>query len=254
MQSIISNYVHCKNPLDKIKLVIYYKSPTVTSLVMRNNQAPATPELQQNNLIYEYNCTSGECVHLSNASYVGLTTTTLSRRITMHLQSGGPKDHACKKHQPSPLTRAKMVDNTKIIRRENDFSRLQRFEALYIQQKNPIINSQETGSSRTLKLFNFSNTARPQRLQLPHNNSSRVPHRSSPPAMTTSPPENPCIRRPDVLSQPTPRSRDRRRNEDLGISTSASQPTSRARNMPRARNMLNPAIPPRRSARLRNAT
>ena len=175
MQSIIKNNVRCKNSHDQIKLIIYYKSQTVTSLVMRNNQAPPTPELQQTNLIYEYNCTLGDCEHLPNASYVGLTTTTLSRRITMHLQSGGPKDHAAKKHDSAAFTRDALVNNTKIIRRENDFSRLQRYEALLIQQKNPIINNQETGSSRTLKLFNFSNPLTTRRLQPPNSSRPTVP-------------------------------------------------------------------------------
>ena len=45
MHEIIKNYVKCKNPQDKLKLTIYYKSSTVKSLIMRNNQAPMTPEL-----------------------------------------------------------------------------------------------------------------------------------------------------------------------------------------------------------------
>ena len=246
MQTIITNNVRCKNPLDKIKLIIYYKSQTVTNLVMRNNQAPATPELQQNNLIYEYNCTLGDCEHLSNASYVGFTTTSLSRRITMHLQSGGPKDHACNKHDPSALTRERMVDNTKIIRKENDFSRLQRFEALFIQQKNPIINNQETGSSRTLKLFNFNNQTRSQRLQLPQNHSSTVPHQSSPPTQNRSSPENPFITRPISSSQPTSYNRRKQPNKVHGKSISNSQPAPGIQNKPTI------VYPPRRSARLRN--
>ena len=121
---------------------------------MRNNQAPAFPLLQQTNLIYEYKCVQDECEHLPEVSYVGLTTTTLSRRITMHLGSGAPKSHTECSHPQLSLSRNAMVENTKIIRKENDMRRLQIYEALIIQEKCPKINNQDTGSSRTLKLFN----------------------------------------------------------------------------------------------------
>ena len=129
---------------------------------MRNNQAPMTPAMQQNNLIYEYQCIQDDCEHLPEASYVGLTTTTLSRRITMHLGSGGPKSHNEDNHNQNPISRELMVENTKILRRENDFRRLQIYEALIIQQKRPLINNQVTGSCRTLKLYNNENTKHPR--------------------------------------------------------------------------------------------
>ena len=57
----------------------------------------------------------------------------------MHLGSGAPKKHAEQEHPSndgsSSLTREAMVENTKIIRRENDRVRLAIYEALLIQQK-----------------------------------------------------------------------------------------------------------------------
>ena len=135
---------------------------------MRNNQAPPFPPLQQTNLIYEYKCNQDECEHLPEVSYVGLTTTTLSRRITMHLGSGGPKNHTQSSHPQTPLSRDTMVGNTKIIRKENDLRRLQIYEALIIQQKCPTINNQDTGSSRTLKLFSIHNNGNRRRPQHPN--------------------------------------------------------------------------------------
>ena len=152
MQDIVYNNVKCTKTEDKLKLVIYYKSATTKTLIMKNNQAPPTPELQQTNLVYEYQCKLGDCEHLTQNSYVGLTTTSLSRRITMHLRSGAPKSHTGSHHRDT-LTREMMDNNTKIIRRENDKSRLHIYEALLIQQKNPLINKQDTGYTRTLKLF-----------------------------------------------------------------------------------------------------
>ena len=160
LQDMISNNVKCVKERDKLKLIIYYKSATTKALLMRNNQAPPSPALQQTNLIYEYKCTKDECEHLPEVSYVGLTTTTLSRRITMHLGSGAPKSHTEASHRHSLLSREMMVQNTKIIRKENDIRRLPIYEALIIQQKCPTINNQDTGSSRTLKLFSSINANR----------------------------------------------------------------------------------------------
>ena len=170
LQAIIQNNVKCVNNKDNLKLIIYYQSATSKSLVMRNNQAPMTPPMQQTNLIYEYNCVQDDCEHLPKSSYIGLTTTTLSRRITMHLSSGGPKNHNLAAHKETPISRDLMVENTRILRRENDNRRLQIYESLLIQQKYPEINNQITGSARTLKLFCSSNPIPTQSRNLPRNN------------------------------------------------------------------------------------
>ena len=93
---------------------------------MKNNQSPPLPLMQQTNVVYEYKCNQDDCAHLPQNSYVGLTTTSLSRRITMHLRNGAPKLHAEASH-PHPehpnvrsLTREMMVNNTKVIRRKNN--------------------------------------------------------------------------------------------------------------------------------------
>ena len=118
---------------------------------MRNSSAPRPETLQKTNLVYEYTCKYGECEHL-NSSYIGLTTTTLSRRLTMHLQSGAIKQHTRWDHNVD-LTREMLVRNTRIIDLENDYNRLQILEALYIREKDPIINRQNTGIVRVLKLY-----------------------------------------------------------------------------------------------------
>ena len=60
---------------------------------------------------------------------IGYTRTTLSRRITMHLQSGAPLKHSQDFHS-STLNREQMVSNTSIIRQENDFNRLEIMESI----------------------------------------------------------------------------------------------------------------------------
>ena len=92
------------------------------------------------------NANVGDC---EPEAYIGYTRTTLSRRITMHLQSGAPLKHSQDFHN-STLNREQMVSNTSIIRQENDFNRLEIMEALYIKYTKPEINLQTTGRGRTL--------------------------------------------------------------------------------------------------------
>ena len=97
----------------------------------------------------------------------------------MHLSSGGPKNHNAAAHKRSPISRDLMVENTRILRRENDNRRLQIYESLLIQQKNPEINNQITGSARTLKLFSSYNQIPNQSRSLPRNNNQ--PNQNNPP-------------------------------------------------------------------------
>ena len=144
---------HCKpiDPSDALQLVIFYQNPTTCSLVMKNNLSCDRSPLKQSNVIYQYTCKLGDCALRSNCNYIGLTTTSLSRRITMHLQSGGPKTHTITHHDMT-LTRQQMVDNTSIIDRCNDIRRLRILEAVHIRDKDPIINTQ-VNARGTLPLF-----------------------------------------------------------------------------------------------------
>ena len=54
-------------------------------MVIRNNSSPSIGVLQKTNVIYQFKCPLGDCVSDNNNIYVGLTSTTLSRRLTMHL-------------------------------------------------------------------------------------------------------------------------------------------------------------------------
>ena len=88
------------------------------------------------NLIYEFTCNIGDCALLPN-TYIGMTQTSLARRLTMHLASGGPKSHLDIAHG-TKLTREILVNKTKIIYTNNDPFRLQIMEALLIKQKQAI--------------------------------------------------------------------------------------------------------------------
>ena len=70
----------------KIKLIIYYNKFKTSNLVIRNDSSPSLGVLQKKkNVIYQFKCPLGDCISDNNNIYVGLTSTTLSRRLTMHL-------------------------------------------------------------------------------------------------------------------------------------------------------------------------
>ena len=70
----------------------------------------------------------------------------------MHLQNGAIQSHYMD-HYDSRISRAFIVDNTTIIKKINDFNRLTICEAMFIKLREPLINRQDTGFTRTLKLF-----------------------------------------------------------------------------------------------------
>ena len=151
MKHIIKNNVKCWNPKDSIQFTPYYRSNKITNLIIKNNLTPPTNTLKTTNLIYQFFCHEGDS-ELHNQTYIGLTTTTLSRRLTMHLSNGGPKQHTQNSHNIN-LTRESLVNNSKIICSNNDPYRLSILEALYIRKLCPSINKQITSSHRTIKFF-----------------------------------------------------------------------------------------------------
>ena len=153
LKNIIKTNVKCTDPNDKIKLQIYYKNKITSEMVMANNPSKDKSDLKSTNVIYEIKCPIGNCEFQKDVKYIGLTSTTLSRRLTMHLQSGGPKNHLETDHKEK-LTRDLLVKNTRILHYVNDLNRLQIREALVIQKEKPSINRQSTGVARTLHLFN----------------------------------------------------------------------------------------------------
>ena len=155
LKGIIKNHVNVKNPRDKLQLVIYYRSTKTRNLVMKNNLTPKVRDLAKTNLIYDFRCDVDECAHQINRSegqYSGLTTCTLSRRLTLHLQNGAIKQHFLDVHGRK-ITRKEIVDMTKARYYQSDFQRLEILEALIILFEDPLINRQDTGKKKILKLY-----------------------------------------------------------------------------------------------------
>ena len=141
LRNIIQRNCKVRIPTHKLKLNIYYKSPKTSSLILRNNITNDNSPLKQTNVIYHYKCTTGDCALLPNSGYIGLTTTSLSRRLTMHLQSGGPLTHM-EKHHHQKLTRQTLTANTTILARGTTGRQLSALEAVYIRDMDPLINKQ----------------------------------------------------------------------------------------------------------------
>ena len=93
--------------------MIYYKNPTVKTLLTKNDQSPSPSDLQKSNLFYECICKIGDCESLLS-SYIGVTQTTLSGRLTIHKGSGAIKDHMERYHNLL-LTKDALFNNTNIL-------------------------------------------------------------------------------------------------------------------------------------------
>ena len=87
LKTIVDN--NCKPVANgPVKLIVYYKNPTTSSKIMRNNLSAERGALTKANVVYRYTCNHEDC-EPHNVNYVGQTQCTLSRRITYHLQGGG---------------------------------------------------------------------------------------------------------------------------------------------------------------------
>ena len=150
LTDIVLNNIHPTQDNVKIKLHIYYKNKKAHTLIMKNNLTQSDDKLKRTNVIYKYSCPHEDCL-LRKTDYIGLTTTTLSRRLTMHLRDGAPSDHMTQKHHRH-ITRHDLTDNTTIITTCNDKRRLHVLEALYIRKEKPLLNKQ-LSSCITLCLF-----------------------------------------------------------------------------------------------------
>ena len=88
-----------------------------------------------------FKCPLGDCIFKENNAYVGLTTTTLSRRLTMHLNDSSSIALHLETHSiPKSKFRKILVENTTIIAHKINKLRLQILEALHIKAKKPKIN------------------------------------------------------------------------------------------------------------------
>ena len=133
LKKIISDNVKCKSENTKLQVIIYYNNMKTKNLTMKNNLGGKKRELSQTNVIYEYKCPEDECFRHQtiNYGYLGYTTCTLSRRLSLHLQKGAIIQHHIDKHNVK-VDRKSVEPNLKIRYKENDTNRLEILESLTI--------------------------------------------------------------------------------------------------------------------------
>ena len=95
---------------------------------MKNNLSPPTPTIQKTNVIYRFKC---PLPHGDAAEYIGLTSTTVNKRLASHLQRGSILEHFKDCHNDKP-TKKQLTDNTTILDHAPDRYRLFIKEALHI--------------------------------------------------------------------------------------------------------------------------
>ena len=106
IKNIIANNVQCSNKSDTLKFIPYYRS-TVTNLISKIIRA-LPPNLWKKLTICQYKCLHGDCEHHNNI-YIGKTTTTLPRRLTVHLASEGSIQHVIATHKRRPRKQQKIL-------------------------------------------------------------------------------------------------------------------------------------------------
>ena len=152
LKKIVKYNSTCVQENEFLDVIIYYKSPKTPNYITKNK--PDTPStLKLTNVIYNFICSFEDCRLQPNVNYIGYTTTTtLNRRLTMHLASGAIKLHSAGCHSRQ-LTRNGLTDNTTIMQRDRDITWLQIAEVLLILASIPMVNRQDKGSIRILILF-----------------------------------------------------------------------------------------------------
>ena len=234
------------NNEDNIIFTIYYKNRKTSSLLLKNNTCPKPEGVRESHIVYKFTCPEGDCTPLG--TYVGMTTTTLSRRLTLHLQQGGPKTHM-RQHHRIELRRDTVVSQTEILARETDPRRLAFLEALYIKDLQPSINNQV----QDLAILPSMRTINPRHLHRPQQGNEEIGHPAGgrSPSEERPPSNSPNGQRP----QPTPR--HTRRTEDM-IEERIFLPSTPPSGGQRPQRRLDPpgegSHAPRRSARIEQRT
>lgn len=155
IRGIIFDNVTCTNKNDTLDLTIYYTTKKTSSLIMKNNITASKDTLKMTNVVYKFCCPIEDC-RLHSVGYIGATTTSLSRRLTMHLQEGTLKEHMTEQHG-IPLTRKHLTQNTTVLKTCSNRTQLMITEALYIREHTPALNKQ-LHSQNILTLWNTALT------------------------------------------------------------------------------------------------
>ena len=103
----------------KFRNIIYCNKFKTSNLIIYNNSSLSTDILNGINIVYMFKCPLGDCVTNENNTYVGLTSTTLSKQLNMHLNYSSSRAWLLKTHSIPKSKFGKILEeNTTIIAHE----------------------------------------------------------------------------------------------------------------------------------------
>ena len=175
IKDIVKKNVTPTDPDTTIKLTIYYQSRKTSQLLIKNKEVNKKSATQENHVIYEHNCNSEDC---RPHNYIGMTSTSLSRRLTCHLKNGAIHDHYIEHHHRPP-TRQDLEKGTIVLDKERDLRRLKLLEALYIADEKPSMNCQLKDLQILPTVKKPILPPQPSRARLPNSQSERAPSNST---------------------------------------------------------------------------
>ena len=135
LRDIITENVKTTNDNVKMKFIIFYSNKKTANLIMKNNPVEARSPLKRRNVVYHFKCPLPGCT----SEYIGMTTMTLSKRISCHMQEGNIYSHFNNVHNTNPV-RETLIDAFEVIDCNSDLRKLRFLEALHISNIKPSIN------------------------------------------------------------------------------------------------------------------
>ena len=124
----------------EVSLRVFSRPNLTATLVMKNNNAPKPTLANETNVVYRFECTVGPC-RGRNIDYIGLTTTTLQKRMESHRYNGAIHTHYKKAHDRRPKTK-ELVESSSVLHHVPKYHRLAITEAVSIELRKPILNVQ----------------------------------------------------------------------------------------------------------------
>ena len=105
----------------------------------------------KHHVVYQYACNLPGCN--PDTKYIGYTACSVWERFKMHTQTGSIKKHLKDSHSINKPSRQELLDKTEILKTINDKRKLIITEAILIKNNKPLLNAQEEGADRLLKIF-----------------------------------------------------------------------------------------------------
>ena len=119
------------DPNKKIKLIIYYNKFKTSNFVIKNLFLSFDWSFAKNNVTYQFKYLWGDCISENNNIYVGLTSTTLSRWLTMHLSDTSSIARHLKKHSCPTTELRKILTKNTILEHQNNKQKLHSWSTIY---------------------------------------------------------------------------------------------------------------------------